>query len=106
MKEFVTQYNLVFSSISKKSLHDVYQKIIQSNFLVSPNFDYTYHKKHSVFSYEILLSVKESLDSTFSDYLNSLLDEFPNVTVGADFASPYGKGVLNPDLTKNYVTPY
>ena len=106
MKELITQYNLVFSSLSKKALYDVHKKIVQSKFLVSPNFDCFYHKQHSVFSYEVLLSVKENLDFVFSDYLNSFLDEFPNVTVNSDFVSPSGKGVLNPDLTKNYITSY
>lgn len=106
MKDFVTQYNLVFSSTSKKTLHNVHLKLLDSKFLVSPSFNCGFHKQHSVFSYEVLLSVKENLNFVFSDYLNPLLDEFPNVTVSSDFLSPSGKGLLNPDLTKNYITSY
>lgn len=106
MNQSITQYNLVFCSVSKQSLYVAHQSLLQSEFLVSPNFKCVFHKDQHLYTHEVLVSVAESVDFSFSDYLDDFLSNHPNITVSSEFTDYFGKGVLNPNLTKNYITSY
>jgi hypothetical protein len=106
MKDLIAQYSLVLSSNSKEVLYKAHQDLLNSDFLVSSNFKPKFHKDILLHSCEVLVSISETKNYVFSDFLDNFLDNHDSLTLSSAFTDSHGKGVLEPDLTKTYITTY